>query len=331
MSEVAGRMNTPATDERTLPTENFGFLLVSGFPLAAFASAIDVLALANYVSGKTLYRWSTVSVDGDSVEAMNGLNSVADWKIENAPRYDVITVCCGIGAARRRDDGLEEWLRCRHKMGARVGSMSTGSWLLARAGLLDGKRCTIHWEDLESFRESYPNLPATSEIFEIDGRIFTCSGGSAATDLYLSLVAEDHGLELASRVAEQLVRGPARADTTNQRLKLQDRLGIRSPHLASAVALMEQHIEEPLAQSDIARLVGISGRQLERLFHNHLGRTPQLYYREVRLRHAQSLLRKTGLTVMQVASASGFCTASYLAKCYLAHFGHPPNSEMKFS
>ncbi len=309
------------------PPEHFGFLLLPGFPLAPLGSAVDVLALANYVSGKPLYAWSTLSEKTTQVEAMNGFHSVIDWCIDDAPVLDAVTICSGIGGRRHDSPSVQGWLRDRYARGARLGAISTGSWLLAGMGLLDGKKCTIHWEDLQAFREAFPQLRATAEIFEVDGRIFTCSGGSAATDMFLSFVALKHGLALAAAVAEQLVHGPARADDTSQRLRLEERTGITNPTLIRAAELMEEHIEEPLAQGQIAERVGVSGRHLERLFRRHLGRTPQLYYRELRLRHAQSLLRTTDLPVLQVACATGFCTSSYLAKCYADQFGRLPGDE----
>ena len=307
--------------------EHFGFLLLPGFPLAPLASAVDVLALANYVSGEQLYAWGTIAEATDEVEAMNGFRSVVDWHIDGAPSLNVITVCCGIGGNQQNSRVTRNWLRNRHLKGASIGAISTGSWLLARAGLLDGKRCTIHWEDLQAFKETFPKLRPTSEIFEIDGRIFTCSGGSAAIDMFLSFVTLRHGVTLATAVAEQLVHGPVRANHTHQRMDLHERIGIIDRNLVAAIELMERHIEAPLAQKRIAESLGVSSRHLERLFRQKLGRTPQLYYRDVRLRHARLLLRSSVLAVSEIAFASGFSSSSYFAKCYHDHFGRLPGQE----
>lgn len=307
--------------------EHFGFLLLPGFPLAPLASAVDVLALANYVSGRPLFAWTTFADAETAVEAMNGFRFLVDRTMAEAPDLSVITVCCGIGGSRHESRTIQGWLRNRYVRGAKIGSISTGSWLLAQAGLLDGRRCTIHWEDLHAFRETFPKIRATSEIFEIDSRIFTCSGGTAATDMFLSFVAARHGIALATAVAEQLVHGAARAEHTNQRLRLSERSGITNPMLVGAIELMEIHIEEPLKQNDVAGRLGVSGRHLERLFRKHLGRTPQLHYRDLRLRHARSLLRTTNLSILEVACASGFCASSYFAKCYLDQFGKLPGEE----
>ena len=307
--------------------EHFGFLLMPDFPLAPVASAVDVLALANYVSEEQLYRWCTLSLDSPSVAAMNGFHTLADHKIANAPPLDAIVVCCGIGGSGYATPEILSWLRDRHVRGVKIGAISTGSWLLARAGLLDGRRCTVHWEDLAAFRETFPDLRATSEIFEVDGRIFTCSGGSAAIDMFLSFVAVRHGSDLAAAVSEQLVHGPLRSDHTSQRLEVRERTGLTHQTLLAAVGLMESNLEAPIPMGEIAKTVGVSSRHLERLFRKHLGRTPQLYYRELRLRRAQALLRSTAMPVSEVAFAFGFSTSSYFAKCYLDFFGRLPASE----
>ena len=307
--------------------EHFGFLLLQDFPLAPVASAVDVLALTNYVSERQLYRWCTLSFDSSSVSAMNGFRTIADHRLTEAPALDSIVVCCGIGGSRYDTPEILSWLRDRHIRGAKIGAISTGSWLLARAGLLGGRRCTVHWEDLAAFRETFPDLRATSEIFEVDGRTFTCSGGSAAIDMFLSFVAVRHGLALAAAVSEQLVHGPIRSDNTSQRSEARDRIGLTNQTLVEAIDLMESTLEAPLPQSEIARRVTVSPRHLERLFRNHLGRTPQLFYRELRLRRAQALLRSTAMPVSEVAFALGFSTSSYFAKCYFELFGRPPASE----
>ena len=307
--------------------EHFGFLLVQDFPLAPVAAAVDVLALANYVSERQLYRWCTLSFDSPSVAAMNGFQTIADHRLVEAPPLDTIVVCCGFGGSRHDAPEILNWLRDRHIRGAKIGAISTGSWLLARAGLLQGRRCTVHWEDLAAFRETFPDLRATSEIFEVDGRTFTCSGGSAAIDMLLSFVTVRHGLALATAVSEQLVHGPIRSNATSQRPEARDRIGLTNRTLAGAIDLMENNLEAPLPQSEIARRLTVSPRHLERLFRSHLGRTPQLFYRELRLRRAQELLRSTTMPVSEVAFALGFSTSSYFAKCYSELFSRPPASE----
>lgn len=308
-------------------SDRFGFLLLPKFPHAAFASAVDALALANYVSDSTLFEWHTIGESDADVVAQNGLATKIDHRTADAPQFDTIAVCGGIDGSRITSSALQGWLRAQYSTGATVGAISTGSWILARAGLLDGKRCTVHWEDLDAFRETFPAIHTTSEIFEIDARIFTCSGGSASVDLFLSFIAIRHGMTLAASVAEQLVHGPVRSDREKQRFQLRDRTGITSPVLTQATELMEANIEQPLTQDFLAQKLGVSGRQVERLFRKHLGQTPRGYYRDLRLSRARSLLRATNMSVLQIAYATGFCTSSHLSKCFRAKYGHLPSEE----
>ena len=318
---------TARRNRGTTPQQHFGFLLLPGFPLAAVASAVDVLALANYVSEKTLYRWSTISVGSTTATAMNGFRFLVDHEIGETPPLDAVVTCCGIGGSHQDSSIVLGWLRDRYTTGADIGAISTGSWLLARAGLLRGRRCTVHWEDLRSFRETFPDLNATSEIFEVDGRLFTCSGGSSAIDMFLSFLASRHGPGLASAVSDQLVHGPVRAHDTRQQPDTGNRIGSKDQPIIRAVELMERNLETPLSLDAIADRLGTSGRHLERLFHKHFGTTPQLYYRMIRLRHAKTLLRSTSMPVSEVAFAAGFSTSSYFAKCYRNTFGRLPGDE----
>ena len=302
--------------------------MAPGFTLAAVAAAIDVLALTNYVERKTLYRWYCLSADGKPVQAMNGLETLVDHAIHDAPWLDAITICCGVGGSDYVPaPRLSAWIRKRHQQGARIGAISTGSWCLARMNLLDGKRFTVHWEDTEPFSECFPGLFPSREIFEVDGNIYTCSGGTAAIDLFLSFVASRCGTDVANAVSEQLVHGPIRSHQESQRRGVRERLGTANRALLDAVTLMEENCETPLTLGDIAATVQVSGRQLERLFRAELETTPQLYYRSLRLQVAQKLLRRTTLSIRDIALAVGFSNSSYFATCYRQQFARLPTAE----
>jgi transcriptional regulator GlxA family with amidase domain len=218
-------------------------------------------------------------------------------------------------------------LRRLARNGCRLGALSTGSYLLAWAGLLDGFRCTVHWENLDAFREDFPTLDATGELFEIDGARLTCSGGTASMDMILSLIAEAHGRDLAAQVAEQFIHERIRDTHDHQRMSLQGRLGISHPRLLQVIALMEEHLEEPLARAELARRAGLSTRQLERLFRRYLGRTPTRFYLELRLHRARALLTQTAMSILNVALACGFVSASHFSKCYREFFHKMPREE----
>ena len=311
----------------SVETETFGFLLIERFSFVGLSSAADVLAMANYVSGRRLYRWFSIGIEPGTVDSVSGFKVAADYTLDNAPASSSIVVCCGIGGNQFDNERVGAWLRRRHTHGARVGAISTGTWVLARAGLLDGRRCTIHWEDLAAFRETYPDLDVSTEIFEIDGSIFTCSGGTSAMDMLLSMVAVRHGIELALKVAEQVIVKEIRSEREHQRSELPFRLGIRHRAIVRAVEVMEENLEVPVSLVEIARTIDVSVRHLERLFRRHMNCTPRAYYLQLRLHRARTLLKGTSMPVLEVAAACGFESTSYFARCYRRLFGLPPSED----
>jgi transcriptional regulator GlxA family with amidase domain len=305
----------------------FGFLLVPHFSLFAFASALEPLRAANRASGKTLYQWRMLSLDGQPVPASSEVEIKCDASLEDAGKLHTVLVVSGLAGIEYDDRGTIAWLRRQARQGVRLGAVSTGAYLLARAGLLEGYRCTIHWENLNAFAEAYPELDISDELFEIDGNRLTCSGGEAAFDMMLSLIALEHGRDLATAVSENFIHERIRDPHDQQRMALRTRLGISHPKLLSVIALMEEHVEEPLSRAELARRAGLSTRQLERLFRKYLGRTPTRYYLEMRLHRARMLLHQTSMSVLDVALACGFVSASHFSKCYREFFAKTPREE----
>jgi AraC family transcriptional regulator, glycine betaine-responsive activator len=241
------------------------FLLIPRFSLMSFASAVEPLRAANRLSGQALYEWRFVTTDGRPVEASNGMAVLPHASIETVEPCPLIVVCAGLDAQAFDDRRPLGWLRRRALEGAIVGSVSTGSYILAKAGLLHGHRCTTHWENLAGFREDWPELEVTDQLFEVDHNRFTCSGGTAALDLMLQLIALQHGPELGAGVSEQFLHPHLRSAADDQRMALGERLQASHPRLLAAILAMEKHLEEPLAGKQIAREVGLSKRQVERL------------------------------------------------------------------
>lgn len=295
--------------------------------MLAFTSAVEPLRVANRLSEKQLYSWQIVSVDGAPVTASNHIDVVAQASIEDVGRLDNLIVVAGLGAHNYEDKRVFAWLRRLARTGCRLGALSAGSYLLARAGLLAGYRCTIHWENAAGFREAFPDIEVTDELFEVDRGRLTCSGGTAAIDLMLSLVALEHGRGLATRVADQFIHERIRDTHDHQRMGLRNRLGISHPKMLAVIGDMEQHLEEPLPRTELARRASLSTRQLERLFRKYLSRTPTRYYLELRLYRARHLLSETSLSVLDVALACGFVSASHFSKCYRELFGKTPREE----
>jgi len=311
---------------RSLP-HRLGFVLVPQVTQIGLTCAMEAMRLANRASGRDIYAWRLLSLDGRSVAASNGVQIAVDGAIYSEPKLDAVIVCGGADPHPLQDRHLLAWLRTQARGGRDVGALCTGSLALAKAGLLDGYRCTIHWENLAGFVEAFPELDVTADLFEIDRQRFTCAGGTAAIDLMLTLIARQHGQELAATVADQLMHERIRDNHDHQRRSLPARLGVRHPKLLAVIDLMESNLEEPLGRTELAEYAGLSARQLERLFRKYLNRSPARYYLELRLNRARLLLLQTELSIIDVALACGFVSASHFSKCYRDFFGHTPRRE----
>lgn len=306
--------------------QTFGFLLVPKFAMMAFTSAVEPLRAANLLSGRQLYDWRVITRDGRPVLSSNRIQLLPDTALEEAGKFDNVVVCSGLDAQLFDDKTVFAWLRRQAREGARVGALSDGSYILARAGLLGGYRCTIHWSCLPGFTETFPDIEITSELYQIDRSRFTCSGGTSALDMMLHMIEVDHGRDLAVAVAEQFMHERIRTDYDRQRMPLRMRLGLSHPKILEVIGLMEENLEEPISCVELASRSRISTRQMERLFRKYLNRTPRRYYLELRLERAQRLLTQSSLPVMEVALACGFVSPSHFAKCYREQYHQVPKS-----
>jgi len=309
--------------------DRVSFLVIPNFSMSAFTAMLEPMRLANYSTGRTLYEWEILSRDGEPVAASNGVQIMADRGIADAPHLDNVVVCSGIDAQLYHDNAVFGWLRRWAREGAHVGAVCTGAHVLAHAGLLNGYRCTIHWENLESFREAFPDLDIQPELFEIDRDRFTCAGGVAASDMMLTEIARRHGGETAAAVSELFMHERIREGHDNQRLPLQARLRISHPRLIQAIGEMERNVEEALTREEIAARVGLSRRQLERLFRRYLNTSPARYYLRLRLERARLLLTQSTMPVTEIAFACGFTSASHFSKCYRDMFTRTPRDERR--
>ncbi|WP_459207016.1 GlxA family transcriptional regulator [Pseudomonas sp. MLB6B] len=306
--------------------DTIDLLLLPGFSAMGFISAIEPLRVANRFRG-ALYQWRVLSLDGGAVEASNGMSVNADQALEEGEAGRLLLVIAGFDPLRHFGPALQQALRKRDRAGVVLGGIDTGAMVLAEAGLLDGHRATLHWEALEAFRERYPRLQATQELFEIDRRRITCAGGTASIDLMLDLIAQVHGSALAVQVSEQFVLGRIRPRQDHQRMEIAARYGIGNRKLVQVVGEMERHLETPLDTLQLAANASITRRQLERLFRLHLNDTPSGFYLGLRLDKARLLLAQTPMSVTQVSLACGFELPSYFTRCYKRRFGHCPRAE----
>lgn len=306
-------------------THSYAFLLLPEFTLLAFSSALDPLRIANQVSQKPLYRWQVLSADGGPVASSSGVSVLPDAALADPDRDTTLLVCAGNPGGADPDATVQAALHRHHRFGGRVGGICTGAIALARAGLLEGRRFTLHWENQPAFRERFPRLAPTPHKFEQDGRVLTCGGGAAATDLMLSIIAADHGRDFAAIVSDMCLRRVATGEDVFQRSSVAIVLETRNPGLIALVRLMQDNIEDPLTMEDLAAQAGYSRRHIERLFQRALGQTPARFYLNLRLDHGRSLLADTDLALAEVAVAAGFADKGYFAKAFRARFGCPPS------
>jgi transcriptional regulator GlxA family with amidase domain len=305
------------------------FLQVPNYSMIAFASALEPLRLANRQSGSTLYEWQIATALGEPVASSNGLTLSPVTALSDLGALDMLVICGGVDIRDAATKPLLVWLRKFANRKIDLGALCTGSYLLAKADLLNGYRCTIHWENMASMHEDFPEIIVSSELFEIDRDRYTCAGGTSALDMMLHLIARQHGEELAGVVSEACICDRIRGRHDRQRVPLKHRLGTSQPKLAKAVALMEANIEEPMTLDELAQYVGLSRRQLERLFQKYLHCVPTRYYMELRLRRARQLLLQTEMSVFDVAFACGFVSAPHFSKCYRDFFSIPPRDERR--
>ena len=314
--------------EKTPPKpRRFIFVLLENFTLLSFASAIEALRIANRMAEHPLYEWKLAGEGGTTVTCSAGTEFKLDMDLDDTMRDDTVLVCSGISVQAATTKRLVSWLRREARKGPIIGGLCTAAYTLAKAGLLDGKRATIHWENQDSFAEEFDEVELTKSVFVIDKNRLTTAGGTSSIDLMLKIIADDHGEELANAVADQLIYSSIRTDQDTQRLSVPTRIGVRHPKLSLVIQMMESNIEEPISPAILARDVGMSTRQLERLFRRYLNRSPKRYYMELRLQKARNLLMQTDMSVINVALACGFASPSHFSKCYRAHYNTTPYRE----
>ncbi|NRB36256.1 MAG: GlxA family transcriptional regulator [Rhodobacteraceae bacterium] len=307
--------------------KRFVFVLLDKFTMLSFASALDCLRIANRMAGRDVYQWRLIGEGGDLVSCSAGTTFKLQSDLEDLQRDDVIILCSGVDVQAATTKKLLNWIRREARRGLTIGGLCTAAYAMARAGLLDGKRATIHWENADSFAEEFDEVELTKSVFIIDGNRMTTAGGTSSIDLMLKLVANDHGEELANAVADQMIYSSIRTDQDTQRLSVPTRIGVRHPKLSQVIQMMEANVEEPISPSLLAKEVGMSTRQLERLFRRYLNRSPKRYYMELRLQKARNLLMQTDMSVINVALACGFASPSHFSKCYRAHYDTTPYRE----
>ncbi|MBD9571897.1 GlxA family transcriptional regulator [Ensifer sp. ENS08] len=296
----------------------------------ALASASEPLRAANRLANHTLYEWFLLSEDGGIITSSSGFET-RTVAISDAPRLDRLFVVASLDIESKRPKRILQYLQKLAVTGMPLGALSTGTFILARAGLLVGKRCTLHWEAMNQFAEEFPDIEVTRDLYVRDGSRWTCGGGTAAIDLMLAQISGDHGAQLAADTAEQFLHTRIRGPEEHQRMAIQWRYDIHDARLASAIAIMEQNLEYVVPIDDVAKQSGLSTRQLERLWHHHFKMTPQRFYLNARLNEARRLIRESSEAIAAIALRCGFVSASHLGSAYRRLFCCTPSDERRKS
>jgi len=306
-----------------LPQE-IGILLIPEFSLICFSSIIEPLRAANRF-GDGLYRWRLFSIDGAPVRSSSGFDIAVDAPLDDADG-PVLLVCASYHPERAFSPRLAARLRDQRRQGTLLGGLDTGSQILARAGLLDGYRVTIHWEDLEVFAERFPGITVVPDRFVVDGDRITAGGGTTALDMILAVIRAQHGHLLALQVASQFIYDQEHLPSDPQRAVAIRQVRAQAPAVATALEIMEQTIEEPPAIAEIASRSGVSQKELERLFRKVLRTTPGRHFLGLRLATAERLLAQTALPIAEIAVRAGFTSAPAFSRAYRNRFGRPPRA-----
>ncbi len=307
--------------------QKVGFFLIPGFALMSYAAAIEPLRAANLLSGRSLYEWCHISPDGEAARASTGALVPCDLAAGDEVALDLLIVCAGGEPATFDDARTLAWIRRHAAHGTVIGGVSGGPVVLAKAGVAAGRRMTVHWEHAEALKTAYPDILLGRALYVIDRDRVTCAGGVAPLDLMHALIAERHGAVFAQKVSDWFLHTDIRPASGPQRGSLSERYGVRDRHVIAALELMENHIADPLSSAQLAQAVGLSLRQLERLFRERLARSPMQLYRAIRLERGRTMVRQTSLSLSEVALACGFASNSHFSREYRKHFATTPAAD----
>jgi transcriptional regulator GlxA family with amidase domain len=308
---------------------HFGFLTLPDYSMIAVTSAIEALRMANRCAGRSIYSWTVHGLNDTPVAASNGLTMAPTVALDHAAGAppDLLFVCGGVDVRSVVGKPLLAALRRTARDGVPLGALCTGTFALAEAGLLDGYRCAVHWEDAQAMRDGFPAIELVNELFVLDRNRLTCTGGIGPLDMMLHLIEAKLGRVIAEHVAVTFIIDRIRTSGERQPIAACDRAGPTQPLLGRAMAMIETQLDDRPNLTDIAAGLGISLRQLQRLFRAHLGVSPASFIKALRLQRAQAMLQANAMPVTEVAMACGFGSSAYFASAYRAHFGYSPRAE----
>ncbi len=309
-----------------------GLLLLPSFSHLGLGAVVEPLFIANWLTGRQLYRWRTLSLDGKPARTSSELSVPVDSGIAGTAEFDALYVLASFDVKRlTRDRNLKAWLRRVARHGATVAAIETACEVVAAAGLLDGLKVAVHWDNLQGFAESHPQCRAVAELYTSSPGRLTCAGHSAILDMMLHGIAVDHGPNLAGEIAAHMMLPHGRKGEESQPAPWIKARKTAEPTLERALALMEKTIEEPIPCSAIARRVGVTPRRLQRLFARALQTTPVRHYQRLRLSRAHALLQQTDLSVTEIAVSAGFNSLEHFCRLYRRAFNCRPRDDRRQS
>lgn len=307
-----------------MPMKRIAFVLLDGFALMSTASALEPLRAANQFAAKPLYDISLLSLAGDIATSSLGsrFSTLSFDSVE--PNFDLVFIVAGGNPRLFQNQSLFAWLRRLDASGIALGGISGGSVVLARAGLLDRHRFTVHWHHYDDFESMAGPWLLERRLFVIDRSRYTCAGGSAPLDMMHAIIARDHGIAFAQKISNWFIQTEIRNADAPQIATIPARYGQIPQTVEAAIGYMETHIADPLGQDQLAELVGLSVRHLQRLFHEHIGRSVMDEYRMIRLETAKFLLASTHLPLSEITSLTGFANQAHLSNRFKLAFGISP-------
>lgn len=303
-----------------------GVLPIPGFALLSYASTVEPLRAANLLSRRVLYDVINIAMDAQSVPSSGAGCITVQAQVGDSLGLDYLFVVAGGNPVLFNDRKILNWLTRQARFGVRMGGVSGGPVILARAGLMNGRRMTVHWEHAAALGEISPTLLIERSLFVVDRDRVTCAGGTAAMDMMHALISQHHGAMFARQISDWFMHTEIRPSIGPQRSGLVERIGTTNPAILDAVDAMEARVADVMTLDQLAAVAGVSPRQLNRLFRQKLGRATMRFYRELRLEKAQNLLRNSSLSLTEIGLATGFATSSHFSRAYSAFFGSAPSA-----
>ncbi len=314
-------------DLKNIPRpKRVGVFPIDGFSLLSYAATVEMFRGANRLGHQTLYEVIVVAPDAEPVQSSGAASVTPNARIGDQLALDYLFVTAGGDPALYENEPVFSWLRRMSRSGTILGGVSGGPVVLAKAGLMDGRRMTLHWEHAAALAEHSPHLLIERTLYVIDRDRVTCAGGTAPLDLMHALISEHHGAGFARQVSDWFMHTEIRPSIGPQRSSLAARVGSNNRFILDAVKMMDDHMADPLTLAHLSDLAGISPRQMNRLFKEKLDCTTMAYYRQIRLEMARNLLQSSPLPLTEIALATGFANSSHFSRVFKKHFGHSPSS-----